>query len=58
MSNLLEAATRNVRAKLANKKLELSIPDAAQNVADAPLCLLSGLAAQFHVGRAKSVRTT
>ena len=35
-----------------NKKLELSIPDAAQSVAGAPLCLLSGLAAQFRVGQA------
>ena len=32
-----------------NQPLELSIPDAAQSVADAPLCLLSGLAAQWHV---------
>ena len=33
-----------------NPGLDLTIPDAAQSVADAPLCLLSGLAAQAHVG--------
>ena len=38
--------------QLPNKKLELSNPDAAQSVAHAPLCLLSGLAAQFHVSQA------
>lgn len=34
-----------------NKKLLLTSPDAAQSVAGAPLCLLSGLAAEFHVGQ-------
>ena len=36
----------------ANKGLDLTNPDAAQSVAHAPLCLLSGLAAQAHVGLA------
>lgn len=35
--------------KLPNKRLELAMPDAAQSVAGAPPCLLSGLAAQAHV---------
>jgi hypothetical protein len=34
-----------------NQGLDLTNPDAAQSVASAPLCLLSGLAAQAHVGR-------
>jgi len=41
---------RGYRARSAvsfNQKLELTIPDAAQSVAAAPLCLLSGLAAQL-----------
>ncbi len=33
-----------------NQGLDLTNPDAAQSVASAPLCLLSGLAAQAHVG--------
>ena len=33
-----------------NTGLDLTIPGAAQSVAGAPLCLLSGLAAQAHVG--------
>ncbi len=37
-----------------NTGLDLTIPDAAQSVADAPLCLLSGLAAQAHVGLAEN----
>ena len=32
-----------------NQGLDLTNPDAAQSVASAPLCLLSGLAAQAHV---------
>ena len=32
-----------------NQRMELTIPDAAQSVAGAPLCLLSGLAAHAHV---------
>ena len=35
-----------------NQGLDLTNPDAAQSVAGAPLCLLSGLAAQAHVRRA------
>lgn len=35
-----------------NQPLELSIPDAAQSVI-LPLCLLSRLAAQWHVRRAQ-----
>ena len=34
----------------ANQGLDLTIPDAAQSVPVGPLCLLSGLAAQCHVG--------
>ena len=34
-----------------NTGLDLTNPDAAQSVAGAPLCLLSGLAAQAHVRR-------
>ena len=44
--------------ELPNKKLELSIPDAAQSVPVGPLCLLSGLAAQFHVGRSYNHETS
>ena len=36
-------------SNLPNQGLDLTNPDAAQSVADAPLCLLSGLAAQAHV---------
>lgn len=36
-----------------NKRLDLPNPDAAQSVAGAPLCLLSGLAAQAHVSGTK-----
>ncbi len=39
---------------LSNQGLDLTNPDAAQSVASAPLCLLSGLAAQAHVGRSAS----
>ena len=38
-----------------NTGLDLTNPDAAQSVASAPLCLLSGLAAQAHVGLAERV---
>ena len=37
------------RKTQANTGLDLTNPDAAQSVAGAPLCLLSGLAAQAHV---------
>ena len=37
-----------------NTGLDLTTPDAAQSVAGAPLCLLSGLAAQAHVGLAEN----
>ena len=37
-----------------NQGLDLTNPDAAQSVAGAPLCLLSGLAAQAHVGLVES----
>ena len=36
-----------------NQGLDLTNPDAAQSVASAPLCLLSGLAAQAHVRAAR-----
>ena len=36
---------------LPNQGLDLTIPGAAQSVPVGPLCLLSGLAAQAHVGR-------
>ena len=39
--------------KQSNTGLDLTNPDAAQSVAGAPLCLLSGLAAQAHVSRAE-----
>ncbi len=39
-----------------NQGLDLTNPDAAQSVAGAPLCLLSGLAAQAHVGLASRTR--
>ncbi len=39
-------------APLPNKGLDLTNPDAAQSVPVGPLCLLSGLAAQAHVGQA------
>ena len=42
----------------ANQKLDLTSTDAAQSVASAPLCLLSVLAAQFHVGLARKTRST
>ncbi len=37
-----------------NQGLDLTNPGAAQSVAGAPLCLLSGLAAQAHVGLAEN----
>ena len=40
--------------RLPNQGLDLTNPDAAQSVACAPLCLLSGLAAQAHVGQRMS----
>jgi len=58
----LEVARRNVREGLGdenwrrmmkeppNKGLDLTNPGAAQSVPVGPLCLLSGLAAQAHVG--------
>ncbi len=39
-----------------NTGLDLTSPDAAQSVAGAPLCLLSGLAAQAHVGLSRKRR--
>ncbi len=36
--------------ELPNQGLDLTIPGAAQSVPVGPLCLLSGLAAQAHVG--------
>ncbi len=39
-----------------NQGLDLTNPDAAQSVASAPLCLLSGLAAQAHVGLSRKRR--
>ena len=44
----------SVPKELANTGLDLTNPDAAQSVAGAPLCLLSGLAAQAHVGLAEN----
>jgi hypothetical protein len=41
----------------ANTGLDLTNPDAAQSVARAPLCLLSGLAAQAHVVQARKIST-
>jgi hypothetical protein len=38
-----------IKKELPNQGLDLTNPDAAQSVAGAPLCLLSGLAAQAHV---------
>ena len=43
---------------LPNQGLDLTNPDAAQSVAGAPLCLLSGLAAQAHVGRIRRLSRT
>ncbi len=39
-----------------NQGLDLTNPDAAQSVADAPLCLLSGLAAQAHVRHTRTLQ--
>ena len=41
-----------------NTGLDLTIPGAAQSVPIGPLCLLSGLAAQAHVGLARKTRST
>ena len=47
----LRASTCETRTQTQpNQGLDLTNPDAAQSVAGAPLCLLSGLAAQAHVG--------
>ncbi len=45
------------KKELPNKGLDLTIPGAAQSVPVGPLCLLSGLAAQAHVGRATRIST-
>ena len=42
--------TTDMKKMRSNTGLDLTNPDAAQSVAGAPLCLLSGLAAQAHVG--------
>ena len=50
----LRASTCETRTQTQpNTGLDLTNPDAAQSVANAPLCLLSGLAAQAHVGLAE-----
>ncbi len=56
-ANPSAAVPKTIRLKalrpMSNHKLLLTNPDAAQSVASAPLCLLSGLAAEFNVGQAK-----
>ena len=53
-ANASATVPKTIRLKalrpMSNHKLLLTNPDAAQSVASAPLCLLSGLAAQAHVG--------
>ncbi|MBK8255044.1 MAG: hypothetical protein IPK82_20590 [Polyangiaceae bacterium] len=46
---------QSTQSMVPNQGLVLTSPGAAQSVADAPLCLLTGLAAQPHVGWAKHV---
>ena len=48
------ATSMNGRGEQPNTGLDLTNPDAAQSVASAPLCLLSGLAAQAHVRLAEN----
>ncbi len=50
------AESLNRKGEPANTGLDLTNPGAAQSVPVGPLCLLSGLAAQAHVGQA--VKTT
>ncbi|MBK8251042.1 MAG: hypothetical protein IPK82_00030 [Polyangiaceae bacterium] len=47
---VVQIREKSTQRTVPNQGLVLTSPDAAQSVADAPLCLLSGLAAQPHVG--------
>ncbi|MBK8255025.1 MAG: hypothetical protein IPK82_20495 [Polyangiaceae bacterium] len=46
---VVQIREKSTQRTVPNQGLVLTNPDAAQSVADAPLCLLSGLAAQPHV---------